>query len=111
MPRVSDGGASLTLRRADRVTPARYRTVLAAVGWRPVAQADVDLDAALVSSWNVTVHTPDGALVGLARVLEDGVLYASVWDILVVPECQRRGIGRALWTQCWSRRPGGGWSP
>jgi GNAT superfamily N-acetyltransferase len=32
----------------------------------------------------------------LARVLDDGVLYASVWDLLVVPELQRRGIGRAL---------------
>jgi GNAT superfamily N-acetyltransferase len=29
-------------------------------------------------------------------VLDDGLLYASLWDLLVVPECQRRGIGRAL---------------
>jgi len=50
----------------------------------------------LERSWNVTARTPDGQLVGLARVLDDGVLYASVWDILVVPERQRRGIGRAL---------------
>jgi GNAT superfamily N-acetyltransferase len=96
VPRVSDGVASLTLRRADRVTPAEYRTVLAAVGWRPVAQTDADLEAALAISWNVTARTPDGALVGLARVLDDGVLYASVWDILVVPQHQRRGIGRLL---------------
>ena len=59
-------------------------------------QADAAVEAALGISWNVTARTPDGQLVGLARVLDDGVLYASVWDILVAPERQRRGIGRAL---------------
>ena len=96
MARVLDDGDALTMRRADRVTPAEYRTLLAAVGWRPVAHADAVLDAALGRSWNVTARTPDGQLIGLARVLDDGVLYASVWDLLVVPERQRRGIGRAL---------------
>jgi ribosomal protein S18 acetylase RimI-like enzyme len=93
---LADNGDYLTLRRADRVTPAEYRMLLTAVGWRPVAQSDDDLAAALARSWNVTVRTPRGQLVGLARVLDDGVLYASVWDILVAPERQRRGIGRAL---------------
>jgi GNAT superfamily N-acetyltransferase len=94
--RVSDDCDPLTLRRADRVTPAEYRTLVTAVGWRPVAQSDADLEAALGISWNVTARTQDGQLIGLARVLDDGVLYASVWDILVLPERQRRGIGRAL---------------
>jgi GNAT superfamily N-acetyltransferase len=92
----TDDADALTLRRADRVTAAEYRTLLAAVGWRPVAQPDAALAAALGRSWNVTIRTPDGALIGLARVLDDGVLYASLWDILVLPERQRRGIGRAL---------------
>ena len=90
--RNTDAVDSLTMRRGDRVTPAEYRTMLAAVGWRPVAQTDAELAAALERSWNVTARTPDGHLVGLARVLDDGVLYASVWDILVVPERQRRGL-------------------
>src|SRR5215203_2295079 len=38
----TDDFDSLTFRRADRVTPAEYRTMLAAVGWRPVAEADAD---------------------------------------------------------------------
>lgn len=96
MEQLSTDGESLTMRRADRVTAAEYRTLLTAVGWRPVAQSDADLEAALGSSWNVTVRTPEGALVGVARVLDDGLLYASLWDLLVVPERQRRGIGRAL---------------
>ena len=96
MARDTDDDEPLTFRRADRVTPAEYRTLVEAVGWRPVTHADAELDAALRSSWNVTARTPDGTLVGLARVLDDGLLYASLWDLLVMQQHQRRGIGRAL---------------
>jgi GNAT superfamily N-acetyltransferase len=85
-----------TIRSGDRVTPAEYRSLLVAVGWRSLAQDDVEVTAALDASWNVTARMSDGLLVGLARVLDDGVLYASVWDVIVRPEHQRGGIGRAL---------------
>jgi GNAT superfamily N-acetyltransferase len=78
------------------VTPAEYRSLLAAVRWRPLEYDDAELAAALDVSWNVTARTADGRIVGLARVLDDGVLYASVWDLIVLPERQRGGIGRAL---------------
>ena len=29
-------------------------------------------------------------------MLDDGVMYASVWDLIVVPERQQQGIGRSL---------------
>lgn len=39
----------------------------------------------------------DGAeLVGIARLLDDGGLHAAVWDLIVRPDHQRRGIGSAL---------------
>ena len=82
----------------DRVTPAEYRSLLAAVNWRPLEQDDIAVAAALEVSWNVTSRTSDGSLVGLARVLDDGLLYASIWDVIVRPERQRAGIGRALLT-------------
>jgi len=59
-------------------------------------QDDVAVAGALEASWNVTARTSDGRLVGLARVLDDGLLYASIWDVIVRPERQRAGIGRAL---------------
>ena len=86
------------IRHGDRVTPAEYRSLLAAIGWRPLEQDDVEVAAALDASWNVTARTSDGRLIGLARVLDDGVLYASVWDLIVHPEWQRSGIGRTLLT-------------
>jgi GNAT superfamily N-acetyltransferase len=85
-----------TILRGDRVTPAEYRSLLAAVKWQPLEQDDIEVAAALEASWNVTARTSDGQLVGLARVLDDGVLYASVWDVIVRPERQRGGVGRAL---------------
>ena len=96
MSDVSGESNSPAIRLGDRVTPAEYRSLLAAINWRSLEQDDIEVAAALDASWNVTARSSDGRLVGLARVLDDGVLYASVWDLLVVPELQRRGIGRAL---------------
>ena len=35
-------------------------------------------------------------LVGIARLLDDGGLHASLWDLIVRPDRQRRGIGTRL---------------
>jgi GNAT superfamily N-acetyltransferase len=37
-----------------------------------------------------------GELVGVARLLDDGGLHASLWDVIVRPDRQRQGIGTAL---------------
>jgi len=37
-----------------------------------------------------------GQLLGFARVISDGVFYASIWDVAVVPSWQRIGLGRGL---------------
>jgi GNAT superfamily N-acetyltransferase len=37
-----------------------------------------------------------GDLVGIARLLDDGGLHAAVWDLIVRPDRQRRGIGSSL---------------
>jgi GNAT superfamily N-acetyltransferase len=85
-----------TILRGDRVAPAEYRSLLTAVKWRALEQDDITVAAALEVSWNVTARTSDGQLVALARVLDDGILYASVWDVIVHPERQRGGTGRAF---------------
>jgi ribosomal protein S18 acetylase RimI-like enzyme len=47
-------------------------------------------------------------LVGIARLLDDGALHAALWDVIVRPDRQRRGIGSALvrlaLEQCADRR-------
>lgn len=43
-----------------------------------------------------SARTADGGLVGVARLLDDGGLHASLWDVIVRPDHQRRGIGTEL---------------
>lgn len=71
-----------------------HRLRLAAgMGIPPIS--DVDLKAALQRSWNVVARSGQ-TVVGMGRLLDDGALYGSIWDMLVTPELQRRGIGEAL---------------
>ena len=50
---------------------------------------------ARTSTWFAARDT-DAGLVGVARVLDDGGLHASLWDLIVRPDRQREGIGTRL---------------
>src|SRR6266849_562390 len=57
-------------------------------------------------SRTVNIGAWDGSrLVRSVRVLHDGYLFATIPEILVEPEYQRRGIGRALMQQALERTP------
>jgi GNAT superfamily N-acetyltransferase len=83
----------------DSVMPGEYRTLRGGVGWTDPEADDALLGSALSRSWNVTARNAAGELVGLARVLDDGALYASIWDVLVDPAHQRGGIGSELFAR------------
>jgi GNAT superfamily N-acetyltransferase len=75
---------------AERVRPARYER-------RKVR-------AALAKTTNIGAW--DGArLVGVVRVISDGYTFSAVADILVDPEYQRLGIGRALMQHALAAAP------
>jgi GNAT superfamily N-acetyltransferase len=44
----------------------------------------------------LAARDPDGSMVGIARLLDDGGLHASLWDVIVRPERRRQGVGTAL---------------
>jgi ribosomal protein S18 acetylase RimI-like enzyme len=80
----------------DGLTPSRIATLyrraplLRAVRghdeiWRMFENASLVLTA-----WN------QGHIVGIARVLTDGVLYSYLCDLAVEPDVQRLGVGKAL---------------
>ena len=44
-------------------------------------------------------------LVGIGRMLTDGAMYASIFDVAVAPTHQKRGIGKGLMTRLMSFVP------
>ena len=63
-------------------------------------------DAALRRTINLVARAND-VVVGTLRILTDGYFFGTVPEILVHPEWQRRGIGRALLASAWERTPTG----
>jgi GNAT superfamily N-acetyltransferase len=71
-----------------------YRRLRDSVGWT-TPDGDEAIQAGLDRTWNV-VAREDGGIVGIGRLLDEGALYAAIWDMIVVPEAQRRGVGSAI---------------
>ena len=66
-----------------------------------------DLHRKAFEASHTTVFAYSGdRLVGFARALSDGVCQAAVYDVAVVPECQRQGVGARLMTALLSRLDG-----
>lgn len=80
----------------EGLTPARISTLYRrAPLLRPVGDLDHVWDmfenaSLVITAWH------SGHLVGIARVLTDGVLYSYLCDLAVEPDVQRLGVGKAL---------------
>jgi|SRR5579859_6261785 len=53
----------------------------------------------------VCFATRGGRLIGAARALSDGEYHATVYDVVVAPDLQRRGIGHALMKELLAQLP------
>lgn len=90
----------------DGLTPARIATLYRrAPLLRPVDSAErvweMFENASLVlTAWR------SGNLVGIARVLSDGVLYSYLCDLAVEPDVQRLGVGKTLLNEVFERCKG-----
>jgi len=66
-------------------------------GWnRQYRLSSQELFAAISHSWYVISAFDDGRLVGFGRVVSDGVLHAMIYDLIVHPAHQEKGIGGEL---------------
>lgn len=66
------------------------------VGWNMYTREPSRLHDALRRSLRVVCAREDGRLVGLARVVGDGLTVVFLQDILVAPTHRHAGLGRAL---------------
>ena len=62
-----------------------------------------DLERANRNSWLVVSAYDENKLVGFGRVVTDFVLHAMIFDMIVLPEYQGRGIGTMILTRLVSR--------
>lgn len=80
----------------DGLTPPRIMTLYRrAPLLRPVNDPDriwrmFEQATCVITAWH------EGQLVGIARVLSDGVLFSYLCDLAVEPDVQRLGVGKAL---------------
>lgn len=80
----------------DRPSRDELVALYDAVGWSTYTTDPAVLEAAVDGSTRVVTARYDGDLLGLARVVSDGASIAYLQDVLVRPELQREGVGRAL---------------
>ena len=88
------------LKRTDSVTRDALYTLYDAVNWSGYTQDVERLERAISGSAFVVTAWIDEHLVGLARCVSDNASIVYIQDILVRPEHQRKGIGRALVQDC-----------
>jgi len=70
--------------------------------WRTPADLDRQIDGA----WRVVGAYADGAQVGFARAVSDGVALAYLADVYVLPEHRGRGLAQAIVTAMIDAGPG-----
>jgi GNAT superfamily N-acetyltransferase len=83
----------------EQVTDMELDELLAlceAVGWSQYTRAPTTLRAAIAGSSYVVTARRGGRLIGLARAISDDATICYLQDVLVLPNEQRDGVGRAL---------------
>jgi len=90
----------------DGLTPARIATLyrraplLRPTGDRAAIERMFEASSLVISAWH------GERLVGLARVLSDGVLFSFLCDLAVEPDVQGYGIGKKLIDEVLARCEG-----
>jgi predicted N-acetyltransferase YhbS len=64
----------------------------AGLGDRPMEM----LKNAFSKSYKVLTAYSEGKIVGAGRMLSDGVIYAMIFDVAVLPEFRKQGLGRDI---------------
>ncbi len=87
----------------SRVNWEELRTVIERA---PLGRRDTEVvRAAFSSSYLCCFAEMDGTLVGAGRAISDGVTNSAIFDVVVLPEYQRRGIGSTIMQYLLQRLP------
>ena len=81
------------VKRDEPVQAEEIEALRAAVGWE---RFENKYDRIIANSYSHFTVRRDGVLVGFVNVISDGIGDAFLVDLMVHPDIQRRGVGRAL---------------
>ncbi len=74
-----------------------YFELFETTGWNQAYQVNMQqISQALSNSWCVISAYDQTQLVAVGRIVSDGVLYAMIYDMIVKPSYQGKGIGSAI---------------
>ena len=85
----------------DAPTREELVSLYDSVGWSVYTRTPDRLEAAIGASLRVVTARVDDELVGLARIVGDGLTIVYLQDILVRPNHHRHGIGRELFSRAF----------
>jgi len=77
-----------------KITVMEYQSIRSTTGWD--MQSDEVVELALRNDLYSVCIMHNGKLVGIGRVIGDGAIYFYIQDIIVIPEYQKKGIGRLI---------------
>lgn len=84
----------LQYKMTDYVTVEEYQTFRSAVGWKLFG--DEQAKAGIEHTYYIACIRQNGKAVAMARLLWDRGYTAYIADVIVLPEYQGQGLGRAL---------------
>ena len=86
----------ITIKKQEIVKLEDVLHLYQAVGWTNYTHQPEMLEQALSHSLVIYVALDGDAVVGLIRLVGDGFSSVFVQDLIVLPSCQRQGIGSSL---------------
>ncbi|GGE16226.1 N-acetyltransferase [Marinithermofilum abyssi] len=76
-------------------------SVFQAVGWKKHTKDR--LIKAFQASYYIAIAYDQNRVVGCGRVLSDGEMYACIYDVVIHPEYQGKGVGKAIMSNILSK--------
>jgi len=80
------------LQNNKSITAEELISVFESVGWN---KDSLNIVKAFKNSYYITAYV-EGELIGFARAISDGEYYTNIFDVIVVPEFQKRGIAKKM---------------
>ena len=81
----------------ERPDPGQYMQLFSTTGWNDEYKVGVDELAGVLAGSLYVIAAFDGDdLVGMGRVVTDGVMHAMLYDVIVKPSHQNQGIGSTI---------------